>query len=280
MDQIKEIAKSMYNEIQICVKENCCKDFLNYVFEDGEFVKYFFTNDVFDVTRSDKGYGGLTMDEYTNMSAEDIEKELKEFIKDEYAFCKNNMNIREYFEKRKVEDGRGTYVTAEPINQYVDEFFVLLDVKTFYKLVEKDEDWRFYINEDVDGDLFVTGNEGCHKRYFDDNIPMVEVYWWLINTMYEVIEEIELETVKEIKKETKYKVLDSFEYASACEHDSNFNVDYDEWWVYVLGETKDWIKDNCFNEFCDVLHDYFVEYAEDYGYDVKEVDGGLDLEKK
>lgn len=83
MDKIKEIAKSIYNEIQFCVKENCCKDFLNYVFKDGEFAEYFFTNDIF-CTSGDEEYGGLTMDEYTNMSVEDIEEELKWFIKNEY----------------------------------------------------------------------------------------------------------------------------------------------------------------------------------------------------
>lgn len=186
------------------------------------------------------------------------------------------MTIREYYEKHKVDVDWGAYVTAEPINQYADEFLSADYTKTFYNLVEKDEDWLFYINEDVDGDLFVTGNEGYYKTYFDDNLPMVEVYYRLIDIMNKVIEKIETETEKDIKA-AEYKVSETFKCASAS--DTDFGIDYDDWWNCCMGETQDWIKGKYFNEFCGKLYDYFVEYAKDYGYDVKEVDGGLDMNK-
>ena len=42
-------------------------------------------------------------------------------------------------------------------------------------------------SEDGDGDLYVSGNEGCCKIYFDDNAPMVYVYGTLMNKMNEEI---------------------------------------------------------------------------------------------
>lgn len=102
-------------------------------------------------------------------------------------FWYDDMTIREYFEKHKIDDGWGTYVTADPINNYVDEFLSPDAVKTFFNLVEKDEDWSFYIDEDADGDLYVSGNEGIYKTYFNDNVPMVQVYSYLMDKMKDEI---------------------------------------------------------------------------------------------
>lgn len=75
MNQIKEIAKSIYNAIQVRIEEDTCYKFLNFAFKDGEFISYFFTDDMFD-SSDDTVYGGLTFDEYTKMSINDIEEEL------------------------------------------------------------------------------------------------------------------------------------------------------------------------------------------------------------
>lgn len=75
MNNIKEIAKSIHNAIEIRVKEDTCTKFLNFAFKDGEFIKYFFTSDVFS-SIDNTVYGGLTLEEYTNMSIEEIEEEL------------------------------------------------------------------------------------------------------------------------------------------------------------------------------------------------------------
>ena len=75
MNQIKEIANSIYNAIQVRIEEDNCYKFLNFAFKDGEFINYFFTDDIFD-SSDDIVYGGLTLDEYTNMSINDIEEEL------------------------------------------------------------------------------------------------------------------------------------------------------------------------------------------------------------
>lgn len=75
MNNIKEIAKSIYNAIQLRIEEDTCYKFLNFAFKDGEFINYYFTDDMFD-SSDDTVYGGLTFDEYTNMSIKDIEEEL------------------------------------------------------------------------------------------------------------------------------------------------------------------------------------------------------------
>lgn len=75
MNLIKEIAKSIYNAIQVRIEEDTCCKFLNFAFKDGEFISYFFTDDMFD-SSDDTVYGGLTFDEYKNMSINDIEEEL------------------------------------------------------------------------------------------------------------------------------------------------------------------------------------------------------------
>ena len=75
MNQIKEIAKSIYDAIQVRIEEDTCYKFLNYAFKDGEFINYFFTDDIFE-SSDDTVYGGLTFDEYTNMSIKEIEEEL------------------------------------------------------------------------------------------------------------------------------------------------------------------------------------------------------------
>lgn len=75
MNIMNEIAKSIYNAIQVRIEEDNCTEFLNFAFKDGEFIKYFFTSDMFNPTDGIV-YGGLTLDEYTNMSVEEIEEEL------------------------------------------------------------------------------------------------------------------------------------------------------------------------------------------------------------
>lgn len=102
-------------------------------------------------------------------------------------FWYDDMTIRKCFEKHKVDDGWGTCVTADPINNYADEFLSSDALKTFFNLVEKNEDWSFYIDEDGDGDLYVSGNEGIYKTYFDDDVPMVQVYSYLMDKMKEEI---------------------------------------------------------------------------------------------
>ena len=73
---MNEIAKSIYNAIKVRIEEDTCTEFLNFAFKDGEFIKYFFTNDIFNSTEDGIVYGGLTLEEYTNMSVEEIEEEL------------------------------------------------------------------------------------------------------------------------------------------------------------------------------------------------------------
>lgn len=192
-------------------------------------------------------------------------------------FGNDDMTIRKFFEKHKVDDGWGSYVTADSINNYVGEFMSPGAVEIFNNLVEKDEDWSFYIDEDGDGDLYVSGNEGCCWTYFDDNAPMVLVYGCLMDKMNEEIIKIETEIEKEIEG-AEYKVLDAFEITNA-QGENSLKINYDEWWDYVLGETPDWIKDKYYDKFCDVLYYYFVKFAKDYDYGVEEIDGGISLEK-
>lgn len=75
MNNIKEIAKSIYDAIKVRIEEDTCYKFLNFAFKDGEYINYFFTDDIFD-SSDDIVYGGLTSDEYSNMSIKDIEEEL------------------------------------------------------------------------------------------------------------------------------------------------------------------------------------------------------------
>ena len=184
-----------------------------------------------------------------------------------------DMTIREFYELHN--DGYGC--TEDPINNYVDEFLSSGAVEKFYNLDRKDEDWRFYIEDDDDGDLSVLGNESIFERYFNDDVPMVQVYSYLMDKMNKEIIKIEKEIEKEIEG-AEYKVLDAFEITNA-QGKNSFNVDYDEWWDYVLGETPDWIKDKYYDKFCDVLYNYFVKFAKDYDYGVEKIDGGISLEK-
>ena len=75
MNQIKEIAKSIYNAIQVRIEEDTCINGLVYVFDNGKFVKYFFTNDIIYSTENYE-YGAIEMEDYIHMSVEDIEEEL------------------------------------------------------------------------------------------------------------------------------------------------------------------------------------------------------------
>ena len=74
----KEIAKSIYDSIQVKVESGYCPRFLNFCFnENGEFERYFFTEDIFDSTSDELKWGGIEREEYINMSVEDIEEELE-----------------------------------------------------------------------------------------------------------------------------------------------------------------------------------------------------------
>jgi hypothetical protein len=76
MNQIKEIAKSIYDEIQVVIEEK--KKWYSYLifkFKDGEFIEYFFSDDLY-YSNDDTVYGGFVLEEYTNISIEDIEEEL------------------------------------------------------------------------------------------------------------------------------------------------------------------------------------------------------------
>ena len=76
MKMLNEIAKSIYNEIQLMVENGCCPSFLNFLFKDGEFVEYIFTDDIFDSTCDEGVWGGVERTEYVNMSVKNIEDEL------------------------------------------------------------------------------------------------------------------------------------------------------------------------------------------------------------
>lgn len=76
MNQINEIAKSIYNEIQVVIEEKkkwYC--YLIFKFKDGEFIEYFFSDDLY-YSNDNTVYGGFVLDDYRNISIEDIEEEL------------------------------------------------------------------------------------------------------------------------------------------------------------------------------------------------------------
>ena len=76
MNQLKEIAKSIYNEIQVVIEEKkkwYC--YLIFKFKDGEFIEYFFSDDLY-YSNDDTVYGGFVLGDYRNISIEDIEEEL------------------------------------------------------------------------------------------------------------------------------------------------------------------------------------------------------------
>lgn len=178
------------------------------------------------------------------------------------------MTIRKFCEIYKNENGDVEAI----INHFINDFMDPSSVEVFENLWEKLEDAIFFISEDADGDLYVAGNEYFCMTYFNDDVPMSQVYSSLIDSMKKEITKIENKIEKEIE-ESKYKVLDAF----ACE--SDFNVDYSEWWDYVMGKTPDWVEDKYYEKFCDVLYGYFVEYAKEYNYGVEKIDGGISLEK-
>lgn len=183
-----------------------------------------------------------------------------------YYMDMNNMTIRKFYEIYKNDNGD----VEEIINYHIEKFMSPEDVEVFENLWEKLEDGVFFITEDADGDLYVAGNEYFCMTYFNDDILMSQVYSSLMDSMKKEITKIENKIEKEIE-ESKYKVLDAF----ACE--SDFNVDYSEWWDYVMGKTPDWVEDKYYEKFCDVLYGYFVEYAKEYNYGVEKIDGGISL---
>ena len=76
MKILNEIAKSIYNEIQLMVENGCCPRFLNFLFKDGKFVEYIFADDMFCSNGDEGVWGGVERNEYVNMSVKDIEDEL------------------------------------------------------------------------------------------------------------------------------------------------------------------------------------------------------------
>lgn len=75
-EELKDIAKRIYDAIQTEIESSYCPSFLNFSFnENGEFVEYFFTDDIFGDDGTLK-WGGIERNEYVNMSVEDIEEEL------------------------------------------------------------------------------------------------------------------------------------------------------------------------------------------------------------
>lgn len=202
--------------------------------------------------------------QFWNEVAEDSEL----FMKFKPCIVENDMTIRKFCEIYKNENGDVEAI----INHFINDFMDPSSVEVFENLWEKLEDAIFFISEDADGDLYVAGNEYFCMTYFNDDVPMSQVYSSLIDSMKKEITKIENKIEKEIE-ESKYEVLDAF----ACE--SDFNVDYSEWWDYVMGKTPDWVEDKYYEKFCDVLYSYFVEYAKEYNYGVEKIDGGISLEK-
>lgn len=76
MKILNEIAKSIYGKIQVNVENGCCPRFLNFLFKEGKFVEYIFTDDIFGSTCDEGVWGGVERNEYVNMSVKDIEDEL------------------------------------------------------------------------------------------------------------------------------------------------------------------------------------------------------------
>lgn len=257
-DALKDFDKeSVFDKIPFEI--NWDGEYIEISIEMDDFVNYIKKNNV-DKAQLFK-YNDMWIDLY-NMSSKS--EDIKEFFNDLYKDM-TDMTIREFYDLNSDFD--------EPINYEIDKFLNPGDVEMFKNFVKKLEDAIFYITEDADGDLYVAGNEYFCLTYFDDDVPMAVVYSRLIRKMNYEILRLETEIENEIEKETKYKVLDAFE----CGGD--FNVEYDEWWDYVLEKTPDWIIDKYFDKFCDVLYGYFVQYAKDYGYVVEKLDDGIYLKK-
>ena len=104
----------------------------------------------------------------------------------------------------------------------------------------------------------------CNVDFFDrSSVEGNTIYSSSVQFMLILAVKRVLDAYKEFEKEiedSKWEVLQTFEIADA-QGESSFDVDYDEWWDYVLGETQDWKKDKYFDKFCDVLYGYFVKYA-------------------
>ena len=93
------------------------------------------------------------------------------------------MTIREFFENNpKENDGWGGYVSSESINYAVADFFKEKQDE-FKRLAKQTNGWCLYLNEDEDGDLYIFGNETAYKQYFEDDVPMTEVFEYNIESM-------------------------------------------------------------------------------------------------
>lgn len=73
---MKEISKRIYNEIQVMIEEEKRWIYLIFKFKDGEFIEYFFSDELY-YSNDDTVYGGFLMPEdYRYIRIEDIEEEL------------------------------------------------------------------------------------------------------------------------------------------------------------------------------------------------------------
>lgn len=86
---MKEIAKRIYDEIQVLIEENKHYSYLIFAFKDCEFIEYFFSDELY-YSNDDTVYCGLTF-EYENMSIKDIEEEL--------LYAQNNQCDKNTFDK-------------------------------------------------------------------------------------------------------------------------------------------------------------------------------------
>lgn len=191
--------ESVFDEMPYEINYN--EDYINVYIDMDDFVNYIKKNMIFNDSMAQLfKYNDMGLNLYNMLpKSEDINEFYNDLISmlpvvtdvklydDGLYFWYDDITIRKFFEKHKIDDGWGTYVTADPINNYADEFLSSEALKTFFNLVEKDEDWSFYIDEDGDGNLYVSGNEGIYKTYFDDDVPMVQVYVSMMNKMNEEI---------------------------------------------------------------------------------------------
>lgn len=93
------------------------------------------------------------------------------------------MTIREFFENNpKENDGWGGYVSCDPINYAVADFFKEKQDE-FKRLAKQTDGWCLFLNEDEDGDLFICGNESAYKQYFEDDVEMAEVFEYIFESM-------------------------------------------------------------------------------------------------
>ena len=87
---MKEIAKSIYDAIQVLIEEKKHYIYLIFVFKDGEFIEYFFSDELY-YSNDDTVYCGFVLREYLDIRIEDIEEEL--------LYAQNNQCDKNTFDK-------------------------------------------------------------------------------------------------------------------------------------------------------------------------------------